>query len=868
VTFTGINRVPSRIEIVGGDGQTVVNGPAAATEPLEVRLLDSGGAAVEGAIVRWTPASGSGTTDPAESTTNANGVAATDWTLGPNPGVHTLAASTAAVPGVAATFVAEHVQLQIDVATATDPMPPAGFVPARGTDVEASASAARFGAGGPGDQRMPADGYATRRLIIRHDPAWVGLAAEGPALAEGSVRVARQALARATSEWMADGRVAHAELSPVILTTRVTVPEQADVDQLAAELRTEPGVLDVHIEHLYPLRGDARRAPRPLQDSPKAVRLDSPSRQAPSEVEAGTTLPSAGDVGWFYASWHYNAVDVRRAWTTTQGSEDVVVAVVDDGIRFDHPDIAANLTDDGYNFVAGGPVFSVEVPICDGGSTDAAEAGYGPDPTQPMSWIDYGACLARSFSGNHGLHVAGTIGAVHDEVPGSATLALGLNRHVRIRPVRVLNTLGWGSWFDIAQGVLYAAGLPASDGAGGTVTAPSAAPIINMSLGGGYDDSTLHDAIIAAHEAGSLIVASAGNGRTSWPSYPAAYDEALSVVALGPDLNLAAYTNIGPAVDVAAPGGDTRAGAASAVFSTTWNFEDGMPSYDWWQGTSMAAPHVSGIAALVLAANPDLSRDGLRERLLQTAVPLGPEGWDPRWGHGLVNAYNAVTNRPFGAPRSILARLYEAETGLLAAEQATDGAGRAHFVGVPEGDYWVVAGTSIEDDGELWRPSRALGWSGAPGEPELVSVRATGPHTEAAAVHLSAPLDPGTNLTFETAHRVPVETHVVGVVGPDEPYAYYRVRIPYGSLWRFSTHGVLGACGLATELDTVITLFDASGNELDRNDDTGVPQELNDPLCSQIERVLDPGDYVVRVEGFDPGMPGRFSLNVRSVPVL
>src|SRR5206468_1970742 len=161
-----------------------------------------------------------------------------------------------------------------------------------------------------------------------------------------------------------------------------------------------------------------------------------------------------------------------------------------------------------------------------------------------------------------------------------------------------------GSFYDIAQGVLYAAGLPADDGAGGTVQATSGARIINMSLGGPSGTTDLANAVTAATNAGSLIVAAAGNAGTSAPNYPAAYPEVLSVSAVGPDGLLASYSSYGSTVDIAAPGGDFADGDATfGIASTVWNFTTSTASYEVFQGTSMAAPHVSGVAALILAQN-------------------------------------------------------------------------------------------------------------------------------------------------------------------------------------------------------------------------------------------------------------------------
>jgi subtilisin family serine protease len=154
---------------------------------------------------------------------------------------------------------------------------------------------------------------------------------------------------------------------------------------------------------------------------------------------------------------------------------------VDQGIRFDHPGIAGNLTNDGYDFVT-----DRLVPACAGGFVSNAGDGngYDPDPTIPAAYeMDpvNNCAVGLESSGAHGLHVAGTIGAVGNDGIG----VTGVNWVVRIRPVRVLGTTGSGTDADVTNGILYAAGLPVDTGAGGPpISRASAARIINLSLGG------------------------------------------------------------------------------------------------------------------------------------------------------------------------------------------------------------------------------------------------------------------------------------------------------------------------------------------------------------------------------------------------
>ena len=244
--------------------------------------------------------------------------------------------------------------------------------------------------------------------------------------------------------------------------------------------------------------------------------------------------------------WNYNLIDAPRAWAIPDtGSAAVTVAVIDDGINL-HPDISPNLDlAGGYDFVSDDiDEFGPPVPNCAGGPSFTNSDGDGTlgpdaDPTMPVS-VTFDAqngCFQVENIANHGLHVSGTIGATN----GSANLVTGVNWNVRIRMIRALGIDGFGFDFDIAQAVLYAAGLPAAGAGGHMVIAPTRAPIINMSLGG-QSDSTLGAAVAAAINAGSVIIASAGNDASSTPNFPASYPDVISVAALGADGELASYS--------------------------------------------------------------------------------------------------------------------------------------------------------------------------------------------------------------------------------------------------------------------------------------------------------------------------------------
>ncbi|QDV06534.1 Extracellular basic protease precursor [Planctomycetes bacterium Poly30] len=321
---------------------------------------------------------------------------------------------------------------------------------------------------------------------------------------------------------------------------------------------------------------------------------------------------------FYNLQWHYEQIQLPAAWGLTTGSGTVRVAVLDTGSA-PSSDLPFG-TAGGYDMIADPSIAG------DGNGRDN-------DPT------DVGDSTGIQPSSFHGAHVAGTIGALSDNNKGVA----GVSWQSSIFHVRCLGK-GGGSTFDILNAVLYAAGL--SNASNQTTTL---AHVQNMSLGGGGFSQTFQNAINDATAAGSLIIAAAGNENSSSPSYPAAYGNVISVAAVDYDQRRAPYSNFHPTVDIAAPGGDVSAdrngdGYADGVLSTKpddsvtpTNFEN----YSFYQGTSMAAPHVAGVAALMLALDPTLTPAELTTILTSTATDLGAAGRDNLYGEGLVNAFAA-----------------------------------------------------------------------------------------------------------------------------------------------------------------------------------------------------------------------------------
>ncbi|HDP88490.1 MAG TPA: peptidase S8, partial [Thioalkalivibrio sp.] len=238
----------------------------------------------------------------------------------------------------------------------------------------------------------------------------------------------------------------------------------------------------------------------------------------------------------------------------------------------------------------------------------------------------------------------------------------GVSWGARVMPIRVLGK-GGGTSYDIMQGNYFAAGLPNDSD-----TLPAtAADIINLSLGcQDCYSQTEQDAYSAIREAGVIIVAAAGNANTSVPGYPAAYEGVVSVSAVDYQKQRAPYSNFGPTIDVAAPGGNMAVdlsgdGYPDGVLSTRADDSSGsrLPIYDFQQGTSMAAPHMAGVVALMKSVNPGAVTPAALDTWLQSGAiteDLGAAGRDDLYGHGLIDAAKAVqtVQAASGVPPTIL----------------------------------------------------------------------------------------------------------------------------------------------------------------------------------------------------------------------
>lgn len=306
------------------------------------------------------------------------------------------------------------------------------------------------------------------------------------------------------------------------------------------------------------------------------------------------------DDPYYPYQWHFPQIQMPSAWDISNGT-DVVVAVVDTGVAYEDYSAYAQAPDlAGTAFVAGWDfVYNEGHPNDDNG---------------------------------HGTHVAGTIAQTTNNGLGVAGIAYG----AKVMPVKVLDNTGSGTYEWVANGIEWAA--------------DHGARVINLSLGGPSPSSVLESAVNYAYERGVTVVAAAGNSGGPGLIYPAAYENAIAVGAVRYDETRSYYSSYGTGLDVVAPGGDIYAdqnndGYGDGVLQQTFDpnsYDYTHFAYVFYQGTSMAAPHVSGTAALLIAHGNATSPDEVRAAIESTAKDLGPAGWDAEHGYGLIQAHEAL----------------------------------------------------------------------------------------------------------------------------------------------------------------------------------------------------------------------------------
>jgi serine protease len=295
----------------------------------------------------------------------------------------------------------------------------------------------------------------------------------------------------------------------------------------------------------------------------------------------------------YVKQWNLEMIHMSKAWKITRG-KGVVVAVLDTGIAWENfddfrqvPDLKDVRFAPGYDFV------NQDVHAND----------------------DHG----------HGTHVAGTIAQATDNGEGVAGIAF----EATLMPIKVLDHFGSGNSAAISDAIRWAA--------------DHGAKVINMSLGGGGRSEVMAHAIEYARAKGAVVVCAAGNNGRGLVEFPAAYPGSVAVGAVGPNGAKAPYSSWGKELDIAAPGGDKSLGEEAGIVQNTIDPQDvGKNMYAFYQGTSMATPHVAGVAALLWSAGAK-NVDQVEKALFASAqAPKGATGWSEQFGYGILDAEAAL----------------------------------------------------------------------------------------------------------------------------------------------------------------------------------------------------------------------------------
>ena len=323
--------------------------------------------------------------------------------------------------------------------------------------------------------------------------------------------------------------------------------------------------------------------------------------------------------------WWLNQIQVRQAHEITLGSPDIAVAVIDSGVDWQHPELAGNIWTN-----------SKEIP---NNNKDDDGNGFIDDIHGWDFYDNDNDSLEGTAINFHGTSVAGIIANAADNIG-----LTGVAPKVKIMDVRVFDPKGRATIDSIVKALDYAV--------------HNGARIVNMSFGalGCFEPpGQLRAAVERALATGAILVASAGNFGEAFPncvSYPAAYPGVVAVGATGTDGNVTSYSQGGPKLDVVAPGGDISYEKFLELAAKIENFEQFLPllktailtpypfgGYGPFFGTSAAAPHVSGVLALMFSVNPQLSATDALTILRMTATSRSPRS---RYGYGVVNAVRAV----------------------------------------------------------------------------------------------------------------------------------------------------------------------------------------------------------------------------------
>jgi len=415
---------------------------------------------------------------------------------------------------------------------------------------------------------------------------------------------------------------------------RVLDHAKSELDVRYDFLENQPAVVDLHRDYFFQLFETDY-----MPNDPYFIDVDS---------VAGYTEPQ---------QWTSFDVQLPEAWDITQGSEDVIIAIIDTGVDTDHPDLRDNIAHYpggqvlGHDFVGGknGTIFEIILPVQQDDNPDihhddGVNDGWGlPDPSAGDGNDVLGLASSECDQGVfHGTHCASIASATTDNAEGLA----GAGFTVKIMPVRCANPEGGLSEYILSSVSVLTMGV--------NWAVDNGADIISMSLGLPLEVSGLHDAIIDAYNSGVAVFAASGNSGLNEIYYPAAYDEVFAVGSFSESHHRANFSTYGSFLDALAGGGEYDGVSMNSVewiwgcyVASVCDENNGGPpagshGYTGAIGTSMACPQAAGIAALVLSVSPGLSPEMLYNTLRTTCLDIETPGWDIQTGYGIVQARNAI----------------------------------------------------------------------------------------------------------------------------------------------------------------------------------------------------------------------------------
>ena len=470
----------------------------------------------------------------------------------------------------------------------------------------------------------------------------------------------------------------------------IKIGEDVPVSRAEAGIAAVPGV--AHVQPIYKAKlTDHRVIPAMAADMKyKPAALDA-SRPVLSPEEYPFNDPGLPQ------QWHYyndgslekavEGADINlfKGWEINTGRPDVIVAVVDMGVQYDHPDLAANMW-----------INEAEMNGTEG--VDDDDNGYVDDL--------YGWNFAPNYDsgeivpGYHGTHIAGTIAAVNNNGEGVCGIAGGSGNGDGVR----IMTIGWSA--DNRQTIpnwdMFA--YAADNGAviascSWEVSSPDLAPDLQAGLDYFIDNAGMDEnGVQTGPMKGGLIMFAAGNSGENRLKFPSYYDRVVSVASMAPDYNKASYSNWAPEIDILAPGGAGSQGGKGNVLSTYKDSYTGEVGYSHLWGTSMACPHVSGVAALIVShfGGEGFTAEECKKRLLNGYRPMGgliPDDQLGDIGVGLLDAAAALMDDPGTAPANVDDAEVSSELNKINLTWTVPADGNGAAVAT----YWVTYGAEGEE---------------------------------------------------------------------------------------------------------------------------------------------------------------------------